>query len=520
MKFLAYDLRRIEAPGEQHFCVYDPISGEYSHLSLSKLLKSKVTFCCVQSSILLDIIRESGSKKVIALVDIADMAVLAAGRPGFSRAIKDPRRTLNLLSKLTGRPVPTKFSLAQKEVHASLRKNDLKKKANWLSETYSILLSQLREKNEINRWESVEKPLASIITKAEYRGVKISRDLLQLHLENIDKEIRAIERNLRVDFKIQDWTDKERVSKVFRESGLPAWSEELFREKAAEWKILEDAKSPLVRSWTRIKKLSRYKSILLRCFPGRSNRAYPVFDLSGTVTSRILVKDPSIQNLPKHFRNIVVPAKDRSFVYIDYRQFEPAILLASIGVNKSRLDIYESLAFALGGQIDRDTAKVVVMSYLYGIGEKKLERLLKESFGVSFAKTRESIRLLKSNLPGLDVFLKDLLSEYSRVGSISTEMGNHRYMFLSPVKNGRRLLSHYLQGTGALLLKLAILRCSEEAKGARLLLPMHDGAVFEVSKAEKDRVTRQLVSAFEEAPEEIFPGSHFQVDEKSFRSSV
>lgn len=52
----------------------------------------------------------------------------------------------------------------------------------------------------------------------------------------------------------------------------------------------------------------------------------PYVDLNGSITSRIYIKSPNLQNISKRYRNILIPSQGKELSYIDYDQFEIGIM--------------------------------------------------------------------------------------------------------------------------------------------------------------------------------------------------
>src|SRR5690348_13182211 len=57
----------------------------------------------------------------------------------------------------------------------------------------------------------------------------------------------------------------------------------------------------------------------------------PAFDCLGTVTGRILVRHPQVQQLRRSERKMIAPDPGRKLAYFDYAQFEPGVLASLSG---------------------------------------------------------------------------------------------------------------------------------------------------------------------------------------------
>ena len=100
---------------------------------------------------------------------------------------------------------------------------------------------------------------------------------------------------------------------------------------------------------------------------GGPARCYPVFFGFGTITSRVTVREPSLQNLRKTNRSVISADPKKKLLYVDYSQFEAGIL-ASLSedpllISLYNTDIYEDLAHnVLGDASKRADTKVFILS--------------------------------------------------------------------------------------------------------------------------------------------------------------
>lgn len=125
----------------------------------------------------------------------------------------------------------------------------------------------------------------------------------------------------------------------------------------------------------------------------------------------------------------------------------------------NKKQIYESIAKQAG--CDRTEAKIHFYCYVYG-GKcaKKLEDFFDRYCG------KEDIERIKAEA---------LQKEY-----ISSPLGNKRIFRNKEDEN--KIINHYIQSAGSLIFKQALIDVDQRiGMLARLLLPLHDGALYWVS---------------------------------------
>lgn len=104
----------------------------------------------------------------------------------------------------------------------------------------------------------------------------------------------------------------------------------------------------------------------------------PVLDVFGSRTSRVHLRSPSLQNIPKKYRSIIAAHKGAELSYVDFDQYEVGIMAAlSKDPELMKLyaagDMYDLFATThLGLTGNRKAAKQLFLSYAYGMSKKAL----------------------------------------------------------------------------------------------------------------------------------------------------
>ncbi|MEC5293457.1 MULTISPECIES: DNA polymerase [unclassified Aurantimonas] len=228
-----------------------------------------------------------------------------------------------------------------------------------------------------------------------------------------------------------------------------------------------------------------------------SNRTRPVVDVFGSRTSRVQLRSPSLQNIPKRYRSIIGTHEGAQLGYVDFDQFEVGIMAAlSSDGELQRLyaagDMYDLFANTHLGLVgNRKAAKQLFLSYAYGMSRKALVDAA-DSLGVERQKAKEAFRLFQR----YEDWKKSVWAEFQRTGRVATVFGNHYRRSGSGQLTGkeqRSAVSQVVQGTASLIFKRALLAVASIGD-VRIVLPMHDALLFEHSLAD---TPTKVVEAFE-----------------------
>jgi DNA polymerase I len=229
-----------------------------------------------------------------------------------------------------------------------------------------------------------------------------------------------------------------------------------------------------------------------------SNVTRPVVDVFGSRTSRVQLRNPSLQNIPKRYRSIIRPHDGTQLSYVDFDQFEVGIMAALSGDDELKHlfaagDMYDLFAETHLGLIgNRKAAKQLFLSYAYGMSRKALIDAA-TSLGVERQTAKNAFRRFKR----YEEWKKVVCAEFKRTGRVATVMGNHykrsgRGQLTG--KEQRSAVSQVVQGTASLIFKRALLVIAS-MHDVRVILPMHDAVLFEHKLAE---TPAKVVRAFED----------------------
>lgn len=221
-----------------------------------------------------------------------------------------------------------------------------------------------------------------------------------------------------------------------------------------------------------------------------TERIRPVVDVFGSRTSRVHLRSPSLQNIPKRYRSIITAHGDAQLGYVDFDQFEVGIMAALSGDEELKAlysagDMYELFATTQLGLIgNRKAAKQLFLSYAYGMSRKALVDAA-VGLGVDRQKAKEAFRLFQR----YEHWKKEVWSEFQSTGRVATVLGNHYRRAGGGQltrKEQRSAVSQVVQGTASLIFKRVLLAIAA-TDDVRVILPMHDALLFEHTLPETPR---------------------------------
>lgn len=213
-----------------------------------------------------------------------------------------------------------------------------------------------------------------------------------------------------------------------------------------------------------------------------SGRTRPIIDVFGSRTSRVLLRSPLLQNMPKKYRSIVVARDGTELCYVDFDQYEVGIMaalsddpeLASLYGAGDMYDLFATTHLGLEG--NRKAAKQLFLSYAYGMSRKALI-----DAAVSLGADRERAKVAFRLFSKYEEWKKTVWTAFQREGRVTTIQGNHyKRDGNGPLtaREQRSVVSQVVQGTASLIFKKALLKVGG-LEDVNIILPMHDALLFE-----------------------------------------
>jgi DNA polymerase I-like protein with 3'-5' exonuclease and polymerase domains len=456
----------------------------YEYSELTKI-KEEDTYLTFQID---DFIRYIKSLECINLPTIIDYECFTKQ---FQQTGKENKRTWKALSFLQDYgKVDSSFKLTE---------SNLKEFMILLTESYKELQDSHSE--EKKRFDSIENPVNRILYARQLKGVRFDEEKAKSRVEELETTIYRIKNTLQFDYEIFDPESINFHFEYLKKKAYPILKNSI--EYTIKAKRNSDPICRLIYELIRLK--IDFNSILtmLRLYGGKEF-VHPSYKGFGTITSRITMRDPSIQNMKRENRDILIPNNGMEFLYIDYSQFEAGIL-ASLSKDKRlialyKTDIYRDIAEnLLGDKEKREHAKIIFYMFMYG----------SEHF------TKDETTYF-NKYPALNEYVHNVNKELNQNGIIFSPHGNGRKFIDGTTSIWA--LSHKIQSTASLIYKNALLRAFKEVPNADFVIPMHDATLYEVPINEVETIRLQLIRIYEDEFKKICPDIDPVINHKPFHS--
>lgn len=367
------------------------------------------------------------------------------------------------------------------------------KAAEAIARLYLTLCAQAAEKGEMERFFSVEMPVYRLLQKAMSAGITIQAADLSAKRREAEHDYFYCLKN----YSAKHDVPLETPSRKSIEQKLHALGFEF--EGVSTRYVLEFLPHPddFGSDTLALQEFDAAKRVLssLTLAGGRTR---PIADVFGSRTSRVVLRNPPLQNMSKKYRSIVCASEGAELSYIDFDQFEVGIMAALSGDKQLTAlyeagDMYELFAGRyLGLEGNRKAAKQLFLSYAYGMSRKALVDAA-VALGAERIKAKDAFRVFAR----YEEWKKEVCAEFQHTGRIATEMGNHYTRSKSGALTGkerRSAVSQVVQGTGSLIFKKALLEV-DLLEDVTILLPMHDALLFEHRLSE---TPSKVIAAFQD----------------------
>lgn len=355
---------------------------------------------------------------------------------------------------------------------------------------WNDLIIELNNTGEYERFFTVEVPLHQIFLYRQYESIAIDESQIKtLRRQAEDEKYKAYQE---VASQIGIGPSGMRFSTVgpyLRKTDAYYLEEVSNQDNFEEHMGIASFSSKFANAFVTFNRANRDVLSLAR-MSGLS-RVYPIFSTIGTVTGRILINDPHIQQLRRKYRSLFKADEGYELFYLDYSQFEPGILAAKS--NDAELisaynstDLYNALAQKLfNDDSKRALCKRIFLAYCFGMSNQNITRLLAEP------------NATKEELANINVQVSQFFEKYKNAanyrkamenmlevqGEITTELGNRRIRTSKgalTAKEKRWAVSQSIQGSASLVFKEALLEIAKKFTPKSILIPMHDGVVLQL----------------------------------------
>jgi DNA polymerase I len=404
---------------------------------------------------------------------------------------------------------------------------------------YNALRPRLAPEHMATVYETLDRPLASVLVDMEAHGIKVDRKKLATLSTEFAEGMVVLEKEIHdlaghpfniaspkqlgvVLFEEMGLTSTKKTGK----SGAKSTSADVLEALAAEGHDMPEK----VISWRQLSKLKgTYTDALQEQINPNTHRVHTSYAMAAVATGRLASTDPNLQNIPirtaegRKIRQAFIPEAGNKLLSADYSQIELRVLahLADIPALKQAfsdgLDIHAMTASEVfNTPIDgmdptlRRQAKAINFGIIYGISAFGLGRQL----SISVGEAKDYIDLYFERFPGIRAYMEDTKAFCATNGYVETLFGRRIHIGSINDKNPnqrgfseRAAINAPIQGTAADIIRRAMIRMPgalERSKlSAKMLLQVHDELIFEVPEAELDQTSELVRTVMAEAPSPV-----------------
>ena len=400
---------------------------------------------------------------------------------------------------------------------------------------WGVLKPRLVAEHLTNVYETLERPLVSVLARMEARGVSIDRNILSRlsgefaqGMARVEAEIQTI-----VGAPINLGSPKQIGDVLFGQMGLPGAKKTPTGAWSTSAGVLEDLAEEgheLPRKILDWRQLAKLKSTYTDALPGYVNptthRVHTSYAMASTTTGRLSSSEPNLQNIPirneegRRIRRAFVAAKGAKIISADYSQIELRLLahIADLPSLKQAfaegLDIHAMTASEMFGvpiagmpSEIRRRAKAINFGIIYGISAFGLANQL----GIPHEEAGAYIRKYFERFPGIRDYMEATKKRARADGFVETIFGRKchfpRINASNPSErafNERAAINAPIQGSAADIIRRAMIRIEpaldRAGLSARMLLQVHDELVFEVDEGEVEPTISLVSRVMAQAP--------------------
>lgn len=400
---------------------------------------------------------------------------------------------------------------------------------------WRVLKPRLVSERMTSVYETLERPLISVLARMERRGISIDRQVLSRLSGDFAQTAARLEAEIQeiAGEPINVGSPKQLGDIIFGKMGLPGGS----KTKTGAWstsaQILDELAEQghgfpkKILEWRQVSKLkSTYTDALPTYVHPQTHRVHTTYALAATTTGRLSSNEPNLQNIPvrtedgRKIRRAFIASPGHKLVSADYSQIELRLLaeIADIPVLKQAfrdgLDIHAMTASEMFGVPVKDMpgevrrrAKAINFGIIYGISAFGLANQL----GIAREEASAYIKKYFERFPGIRAYMDETRDFCRTHGYVETLFG--RKCHYPDIKasnasirsfNERAAINARLQGTAADIIRRAMVRMedalAEKKLSAQMLLQVHDELIFEVPDDEVAATLPVVQHTMQDAP--------------------
>jgi DNA polymerase-1 len=400
---------------------------------------------------------------------------------------------------------------------------------------WQVFKPRLAAEHVLAVYETLERPLLSVLGQMERRGISVDRNVLSRLSGEFAQEAAGLqdEINKLAGETVNVGSPKQIGDILFGKLGLQGGTKTKTGQWATGARLLEELaeqgnKLPQkILDWRQVSKLkSTYTDALPSFVNPTTKRVHTSYALAATTTGRLSSSEPNLQNIPvrtedgRKIRRAFIAEKGMKLVSADYSQIELRLLAEIAEIPQLRkafrdgLDIHAMTASEMFGVPIKDMpgevrrrAKAINFGIVYGISAFGLANQL----GIEREEAGAYIRKYFERFPGIRDYIEETKAFAKKNGYVMTLLGRKcHYPDIAASNasirafNERAAVNARLQGTAADIIRRAMIRMdaalAKKKLSAQMLLQVHDELVFEVPESEVAKTLPVVTAVMVDAP--------------------
>ena len=388
---------------------------------------------------------------------------------------------------------------------------------------YNLFRYRLINEKMLSVYESIERPLPSIVSEIERKGVIVDKSYLKNLSLIFEKKMKPLEQYIYEicgeEFNIA--SPKQLGEMIFNKleikggrknkSGFYSTSADVLEKLAEEGNKI----ASLVLHWRGLQKLKNtYSDALQNQINKTSERVHTQFNLTGAMTGRFSSSNPNLQNIPirnedgRAIRKAFGVPKGSKMISFDYSQIELRLLAEVAEIDSLKdafiegIDIHKLTASQVfSHSIEKVTlemrreAKAINFGIIYGLSPHGLSKQL----NITRTRAKDYIDSYFNQYPGIQNYMQETKECARKYGYVKTLFGRRCFIphinDKNPMRRAyaeRQAINAPLQGAAADIIKRAMKQIHQSIKKAKfktsIILQVHDELVVESPEEEVKKI--------------------------------
>lgn len=388
-------------------------------------------------------------------------------------------------------------------------------------------------------------PFASVLMKAEIRGVPVDTEYLSAVWTQLEDEMTEIENRIRtISGGVVDNmnSNPQKSNYIYNVLGLPRPRGRKIKATSVSKEALAQLKGvhPVIADFVKYGRIAKLFSSYVKNTMGMvddDGRVHCDNQIIGTEVGRISVKDPALQTIPRAddreegqygtmVKNMFVAPPGRVLLVCDYSQAELRVAAALSGepflldVYLHDRDLHGEVAISMYGsnfsKQQRVLCKMFNFSYLYGGNEWSFA----QDAGLPIEVAREFVRNYDKMMPVLSAWKQSKVEEMTQKGYVTFRTGRRRRIpYINAVNREEARKSSFhavVAGSASDLTSMSAVEVNKyltvHPGMGDLLLLVHDSIICEVAIEHVHEVADYVQAVMQATGETWFPEVVWKAD--------